>query len=51
MIDGVRDWLAEREYSAVHEVKGVLSQVNYPDPTVYERANYMKAILYYDDSS
>ncbi len=37
-------WLDENEYSSVSQLRGSLSQVNAPDPTAFERHNYMKAL-------
>ncbi len=47
----MRDELAEvmeaREYAAVSDMKGVLSQENCPEPAAFERANYMKTLNSY----
>jgi len=43
----LRNWLAEFEYSSVEQMKGSMSQVNSPDPSAFERANYMKALISY----
>jgi dihydroorotate dehydrogenase (fumarate) len=37
-------WLEEHEYSSVSQLKGSLSQKNCPEPSAFERAQYMKAI-------
>ena len=47
LVRGVREWLAEREYSSVEQMKGSLSQQSCPDPDAFERANYMKALTSY----
>jgi dihydroorotate dehydrogenase (fumarate) len=47
LVRGVREWLAEREYSSVEQMKGSLSQQACPDPDAFERANYMKALKSY----
>ena len=44
---GIRAWMVEREYESVEQMKGSMSQLNCPDPTGYERANYMKALISY----
>jgi dihydroorotate dehydrogenase (fumarate) len=36
----MRDWMHEREYDSVAELRGSVSRENVPDPQVYERANY-----------
>jgi dihydroorotate dehydrogenase (fumarate) len=38
------DWLEEREYESVSQLKGSLSQKNCADPAAFERAQYMKAL-------
>jgi dihydroorotate dehydrogenase (fumarate) len=40
-------WLEEHEYDSIHQLKGSLSQKNCPDPSAYERAQYMRAISSY----
>lgn len=37
-------WMEEHEYDSVAQLKGSLSQRNCPDPSAFERAQYMKAI-------
>ncbi len=37
-------WLEEHEYNSVSQLKGSLSQKNCPEPSAFERAQYMKAI-------
>ena len=46
----VRDliaWMEEHEYESVAQLKGSLSQKNCPDPSAFERAQYMRAISSY----
>jgi dihydroorotate dehydrogenase (fumarate) len=47
LVTGISDWMEEREYASVEQMKGSMSQLNCPDPTAYERANYMKALISY----
>lgn len=44
LVDGVRSWLEEREYSSVEQMKGSVSRENIKDPEAYERANYVKTL-------
>jgi len=37
-------WLTEQEYESVQQLRGSLSQKNCPDPSAFERAQYMRAI-------
>ena len=40
-------WMEEHEYDSVAQLKGSLSQKNCPDPSAFERAQYMRAISQY----
>jgi dihydroorotate dehydrogenase (fumarate) len=40
----IREWMVEREYHSVSELRGSVSRENVPDPQVYERANYYQVI-------
>ncbi len=40
----MREWMKAHEYESVGQLKGVLSQKNCPDPSAFERAQYMRAI-------
>ena len=44
---GIRAWMAANDYVSVEQLKGSLSRDNCPDPTAYERANYMRALVSY----
>jgi len=39
------DWMAEHEYNSLDELRGSMSLQRCPDPTAYQRANYMKTLL------
>jgi dihydroorotate dehydrogenase (fumarate) len=41
---GLRHWLEENEYESVQQMQGSLSQLNCPDPSAFERAQYMRAL-------
>jgi dihydroorotate dehydrogenase (fumarate) len=41
---GLLDWLTEREYDSVEQMRGSLSQINCPDESAYERAQYARAV-------
>jgi len=41
---GVRQWMESHEYLSVSEMKGSMSQKRCPDPSAFERAQYMKAV-------
>jgi len=44
---GVASWLEENEYTSVAQARGSLSQRSVPDPSAFERANYMKTLTSY----
>ena len=44
LLEEVERWLEEHEYVSVEQMKGSLSRGNSPDPSAFERANYMKAL-------
>lgn len=37
-------WMEQHEYDSVEQLKGRLSQENCPDPTAFERAQYIRAV-------
>lgn len=41
------EWMEEHEYESVSQMQGSMSQRSCPDPTAFERANYMKALTGY----
>lgn len=44
LLAGLHTWLEEKEYVSVAQMKGSMSQRNIPDPSAFERANYVKTI-------
>ncbi|MCB9853135.1 MAG: dihydroorotate dehydrogenase-like protein [Phycisphaerales bacterium] len=47
ILDGMKQWMEENEYESLQQMKGSLSQKSCPDPTAFERANYMRALQRY----
>lgn len=47
MVCDLERWMEENEYESVAQLRGSLSQINAPDPTAFERHNYMKALTTY----
>jgi dihydroorotate dehydrogenase (fumarate) len=41
------DWLSEHDYQSVRQLQGSMSQKYCADPTAFERAQYMRAIMSY----
>ncbi|RPJ34820.1 MAG: dihydroorotate dehydrogenase-like protein [Verrucomicrobiaceae bacterium] len=44
LINGLRQWLEEHEYESVDQMRGSMSLRNCPDPTAFERANYLRVL-------
>lgn len=44
MITWIKQWMTEREYDSIEQLKGSVSHRNVPDPEVYERANYYQEL-------
>jgi dihydroorotate dehydrogenase (fumarate) len=44
ILRGLQDWMKEKEYDSVEQLKGSVSQQNCPDPEAFARGNYMKAL-------
>jgi len=42
--DGLLDCMEQHEYESVQQMKGSMSQLRCPDPSAFERAQYMKAV-------
>src|SRR6476661_4348918 len=43
----LRQWMQEHDYSSVREMQGIMSQCYCPNPSEFERVQYMKAIQTY----
>jgi dihydroorotate dehydrogenase (fumarate) len=50
MLAQLENWLEEREYESVEQLKGSMSRIRCSDPSQLERANYMKALVSYTDA-
>jgi len=44
MLVGIEQWMEERDYESVAQMRGSMSQQNVADPAAFERANYMKTL-------
>ena len=44
ILDGVIEWMVEKEYQSVEQLRGSMSRENCPDPAAFQRGNYMKAL-------
>jgi dihydroorotate dehydrogenase (fumarate) len=41
------DWLAQHHHKSLRELKGIMSQQNCPDPSAFERAQYVRGLSSY----
>jgi dihydroorotate dehydrogenase (fumarate) len=41
---GIIDWMEQHEYESVKQLQGSMSQLRCPDPSAFERAQYMRAV-------
>jgi dihydroorotate dehydrogenase (fumarate) len=44
LIQGLSQWMEEHEYESVDQMRGSMSLKHCPDPTVFERANYLRVL-------
>lgn len=44
ILSDMSQWMQERGYDSVRQLKGTMSQAKCPDPVAFERGNYMKAL-------
>jgi dihydroorotate dehydrogenase (fumarate) len=43
----MQTWLEDHEYESIQQLRGSMSQINCPNPTAFERAQYLKSIQTY----
>jgi dihydroorotate dehydrogenase (fumarate) len=44
ILRGITEWMEEKEYESVAQLKGSMSLENCPDPSAFARGNYMKTL-------
>jgi dihydroorotate dehydrogenase (fumarate) len=44
VLSDLQDWMVEKEYTSVEQMKGSMSQQAVADPAAFERANYIKTL-------
>jgi dihydroorotate dehydrogenase (fumarate) len=49
IVDGAAAWMLEKEYESFDQMRGSMSQAKAPEPALFERAQYMKALSSLDD--
>lgn len=45
--DGLREWMQAHDYESIGQMRGAVSQINAEDPSAFERAQYMRALISY----
>jgi dihydroorotate dehydrogenase (fumarate) len=51
ILRGVSEWMEEKEYESVEQLKGSMSLENCPDPSAFARGNYMKTLTSFTGQS
>jgi dihydroorotate dehydrogenase (fumarate) len=41
---GIVEWMEQHQYESVKQLQGSMSQLRCPDPSAFERAQYMRAV-------
>ena len=44
ILAAMQNWMEEKEYVSVAQLKGSMSQKNLPDPSVVARASYLRVL-------
>lgn len=47
MVAGLSEWLEDNDYLSVEQMQGSMSQESVPDPSSFERANYLETLASY----
>ena len=47
VLQGVTEWMEEREYTSIEEMQGSMNQLSVADPGAFVRSNYMKVLQSY----
>ena len=47
IITKLKNWMEEKEYESIEQMRGSMSYLNVDDPSKFERANYMKVLHSY----
>jgi dihydroorotate dehydrogenase (fumarate) len=48
MLQQIPEWMEEKGYQSMDEMRGAMSSASVPDPGAFERANYIKALQGFD---
>jgi dihydroorotate dehydrogenase (fumarate) len=45
VLSGLQDWMKSHSYERIDDFRGMLNRSNIEDPQVYERSQYVKALV------
>ncbi|OIO71099.1 MAG: dihydroorotate dehydrogenase [Zetaproteobacteria bacterium CG12_big_fil_rev_8_21_14_0_65_55_1124] len=48
VLKGIEQWMEEKEYASITQLKGSVSHAKASDPTAFERSNYIKVLNSFD---
>lgn len=48
VLQGIEQWMEEKEYTSISQLKGSVSHANAIDPAAFERANYIRTLASFD---
>ncbi|HET8840633.1 MAG TPA: dihydroorotate dehydrogenase-like protein [Ktedonobacteraceae bacterium] len=48
LLEELKEWMEQREYNSIDQMRGCMSQYAVAEPAAFERANYMKALNLFD---
>jgi dihydroorotate dehydrogenase (fumarate) len=49
LLDGIRTWMEDHEFTSIAQMKGNMSLRRCPNPEAYERANYLRSLQLWKD--
>jgi dihydroorotate dehydrogenase (fumarate) len=50
LVNGLQQWMQQKGYDSIYQMKGIMSQRLVSDPSAFERANYIKILETYKSS-
>jgi len=50
LVNGLEQWMQQKGYESVHQIRGIMSQRLISDPSAFERANYIKILETYKNN-
>ena len=47
VLEDMKAWMGEHEYESIEQMRGSMCRQNVPNPSAFERGNYMKVLSSY----